>query len=84
MKKKYIKPMVEIERYALDASIAANCGNVVTLGPGNSQNSTCKEFRGDEEVAMLAIGSTSFYEVGDGDTSCDCYYSSSGAGYFTS
>ena len=32
MKKTYVAPDLEIERYELDASIASNCATVVTMG----------------------------------------------------
>lgn len=89
MKKSYTKPMVEIEVYELSASIAANCGTIVKLGPEAPNKEVCSEF--DDAFEVLAItpgigimstGGTPFYA--DGAANCDCYYSSGGEGYFTS
>ena len=85
MKREYVKPMIEIERYELDASIAANCGNTVTLGPGDYDDYVCKEFEDAFDVASYSARSagTPFYDGTTGPV-CDCYYSSGGNGYFTS
>lgn len=85
MKKVYSKPQVEIEVYQLSAAIAANCGNTVTLGPYAEGKVTCDEFKDAFEVYSVtpyATGNTPFYS--DNSANCDCYYSSGGAGYFTS
>lgn len=91
MKKIYNKPLVEIETYALSASIAANCGNVISLGPEAPGKETCQEFDdgfGDffsinPGLSTMAVGGTPFYtDVEDCD--CTCYYSSGGGIYFTS
>lgn len=85
MKTGYIKPKIEIEKYELNASIAANCGPIVSIGPDDGNGNTCKEFVGswEEPLMTLSLG-TSFYENGAGVIPCDCYYSSGGEGYFTS
>ena len=90
MKKSYIKPLIEIETYALNASIAASCGNKVTLGPETPGYEVCKEFEDAFEVFAVIpglgiqseIAGTPFYS--DGKANCDCYYSSGGGLYFTS
>lgn len=86
MNKVYEKPWIEIEYYTLDASIAANCGNIVTLGPDTAvdANDACHEFEGDFGVYSARSGNTSFYAADAKIIGCDCYYSSSGQGYFTS
>lgn len=86
MRKAYVKPSIEVERYTLDASIAANCQEIVTLGPGIDEYGTdvCKEFYGlFGEFSMFSSRGTSFYQSG-GVFTCDCYYTSGGEGYFTS
>lgn len=87
MKAGYTKPMIEIEKYELDASVAANCGPIVTLGPGTgTPESVCDEFEGAFDVSAYGLqrsGGNSFYESGSA-YACDCYYSSGGEGYFTS
>ena len=89
MKKIYAKPMIEIESYALSASLAANCGETVNLGPEAPGKDTCSDF--DDAFEMFAVipgvgiqstGGTPFYS--DGAANCDCYYSSGGGVYFTS
>ena len=93
MKKIYAKPLIEIETYALNASIAANCGSVVSLGPegiGVEEASVCQEFKDGFNVFAVIpglgiqseIAGTPFYS--DGKANCDCYYSSGGGLYFTS
>ena len=88
MKKAYMKPALEIECYKLDQSIAGNCKSIVNWGPGNELTGMemCDEFKDSWEVnsiggiGLMSVG-TSFYESG---STCDCYYSSGGQGYFTS
>lgn len=84
MRKTYFKPMVEIEAYTLKESIAANCGDIVKIGPGDYSGYACE---GMDIFAMPVVGnsvlSTSFYDGSDGPA-CDCYYSAGGEGFFTS
>ena len=90
MKKTYAKPVIEIEAYTLSASLAATCGNAVTLGPEAPGKITCDEFKDAFEVVSVIPGigimsitkNTPFYA--DGAANCDCYYTSGGLGYFTS
>lgn len=91
MKKSYAKPTIEIEVYELNAAIAANCGNVITLGPGipgSAEYVQCDEFKNSgflnilPEYGLNSTGTTPFYS--DGAKNCDCYYTSGGKGYFTS
>lgn len=89
MKKQYVKPYVEVEVYELDAAIAANCGQIISLGPEAPGKTTCEEFEGAFDVFSLrpyastnSAGGTPFYD--DGAAHCDCYYSSGGGTYFTS
>lgn len=82
MKREYIKPMIEIERYEMNTSIAANCGTVVSQGPAVGDHTACKEYEDIWEDFSISIyaAQTSFYD----DGTCECYYSSSGEGLFTS
>ena len=90
MKKLYAKPVIEIETYELSASIALNCQNKVNIGPEAPGHEPCTGFDDDYEIVSIIPGvgimsnteRTSFYN--DGSNNCDCYYSSSGLGYFTS
>lgn len=86
MKKTYSKPVVVIEVYEMNTDIAANCGQVLTLGPEAPGYMICDEFKGafgdDDDFATFSLRNTPFYE--DGAANCDCYYTSGGKGYFTS
>lgn len=81
MKKEYLKPTIEVETYTLDASIAANCRTIISMGPGDpfTGKEVCDEFGGS--MGNFSINTTpgSFYQ-----NSCACYYSAGGQGYFTS
>lgn len=84
MNKVYEKPWIEIEYYTLDASIAANCKDVVAIGPDNigTGQKACDGWKNDYgEFSLYSITNSSFYNEG---SICDCYYSSGGEGYFTS
>lgn len=86
MKKTYQKPLIEIEAYQLDASIAGACGTVVTLGPGDYQNHVCEEYKdifGMQAIQPIQTNATPFYDGVDGDA-CDCYYSAGNGGLFSS
>lgn len=81
MKKAYQKPCMEMELYALDASIASNCSNTVTLGPALGEHSACKEYDfGSFSMVRPYSERTSFYD----DYTCTCYYTAGGDGLFTS
>ena len=88
MKKEYMKPHVEVEVYELDAAIAANCGQVISLGPEAPGKETCEEFKDAFEVFSFRPDSkarssgNAFYA--DGSAYCDCYYTSGSNNYFTS
>jgi len=88
MKKRYVKPSIEMEVYELDASIAGNCGIVVDNGPAMGSHEVCES---DAELAPFGaagiatfstrpIYNIHFYE----DTDCDCYTTGSDNGYWTS
>ena len=85
MKTGYEKPVMEIERYELDSSIAANCGVTVSSGPEDFQGNICDEFKDSMEVVSYGIRNSGapFYDGTTGPV-CDCYYSSGGQSYFTS
>lgn len=81
--------MIEFEAYELNASIASNCSIVVSNGPAVGNHELCEDY--DDPFAMAlqntrslystyAVKNVQFYE----DTNCDCYYSSSDSGYWTS
>lgn len=83
MKKGYVKPSMEIEKYELNASIASNCGPVVTMGPGDFNHYVCEKFEGSFGTWSARSKGPSFYDGTDGPA-CDCYYTTGGEGYFTS
>lgn len=77
MKKDYIKPIIEIEEFELNAAIAAGCTNIVTLGPGDPEHQdVCDEYEG---LLRNRSYSNPFYE-----TSCTCYLSAPGESLATS
>lgn len=83
MKRVYNTPVVEVERYQLETSIAANCdpSKIVTLGPSDESHSACEEFDdGGLGISTYSL-EVSFYDKGN---TCTCYYSAGGEGYFTS
>ena len=87
MKKTYRKPELEVEQYTLDMSIASNCATVVSNGPAVDHHQQCDDyddpFEGTDEFAFFrGPYNVSFYN--DTATVCDCYYTSSGHGYWTS
>lgn len=76
MKRAYEKPMVEIEEFQLNESIAA-CDQKVTFGPDDTTG-VCGDygFGGDPFARSMKI--EPFYENG-----CMCYYTApKGSGYF--
>lgn len=85
MKKPYMIPDFEIERYELNTSIASGCGTIVKNGPEINEHTACEGFEdifGEEDPFARGArsGGASFYD----DGSCRCYYSSGGEGYWTS
>ena len=88
MKKEYSKPRIEIEAYELDASIAANCGAIISFGPPAPGKTTCDEFKGafggDDDWGTFSVKNSHTPFYADGAANCDCYYTSGNSGYFTS
>lgn len=89
MKKVYAKPRVEVEVYQVEAAIAANCSQIISLGPEAPGKTPCEEFEGAFDVfgikpgiSIFSAGGTPFYD--DGSANCDCYYTSGDGSYFTS
>ncbi len=91
MKKIYITPCVEIEKYELDKSIAIGCDPVIDLGPGYPGETACKNWHenGDfgEEIPKISMytdsGHKSFYDNVP-NCGCDCKYTAGNSGYFKS
>ncbi len=82
MKLKYEKPMLEVENYELDASIASNCQMVVNSGPAHPEHSPCEDYYELIGLPMPNTYGVNRYNV-DFYDDCDCYYSASGI-FFTS
>lgn len=85
MKKRYEAPLLEVERYELDANIASNCRIVVSNGPEIGDHKGCEDYKDPFSTATYslnreAIYNVQFYE----DTNCDCYTTGSDYGYWTS
>lgn len=83
MKKVYQKPCMEMELYALDASIASNCRTVINSGPEHNGQDMCSDYRDLMGINSYNLYSNphnvNFYE----DPNCDCYTTSTGE-FFTS
>ena len=82
MKKIYEKPMLEVEHYELDTSIASNCGYVVTSGPAHPDHDPCEDYYDLIGMPMPYNTNAVKYNI-DFYDDCDCYYSASGI-FFTS
>lgn len=88
MKKRYEKPLLEIEEYELNMSIAYNCAMVVSNGPAVGSHTLCSDYGAKDPFEMDdegdAVMAASVYNVSFYEESCDCYYSAGGEGYWTS
>lgn len=86
MKKTYVAPDLEIERYELDASIASNCATVVTMGDygGGAGEPACDDYLALVDKSDSSTWSLRPYNVSFWENTCDCYTTAGGAGYFTS
>lgn len=82
MKLKYEKPVLEVENYELDTSIASNCGIVVTSGPKHEKHAPCEDYYDLIGLPMPNSTEGPKYNI-DFYDDCDCYYSASGF-FFTS
>lgn len=86
MKKRYIKPSIEVDIYSLDTSIASHCGIVVSNGPELGDHKPCSDYEDPFGSGAASIMSSDpkhnvhFYE----DTNCDCYTTGGDYGYWTS
>lgn len=89
MKKIYIKPSMEIEKYELSQSIANNCITTVKMGPGvlnHPEFTECDDYyekAGEDKIVGIAAMSLSSNVDFWTEDSCDCYYSAGGT-FFTS
>lgn len=86
MKKTYIKPMLEVENFELNASIASNCATVVSMGPEAPGHAPCKDYYdnvdepNEPDFSKFSLRyNVDFWEK----ETCLCYYSASGT-FFTS
>lgn len=88
MKKVYEKPLVEIEVYTLDCSIASNCALVVNMGPeATNAIKVCDDYY-EKTGESRSTNGVSAYSLPHNvqfwsEETCDCYYSA-GSGCFTS
>lgn len=86
MKLRYEKPMLEIDIYELDTSIASNCRYVVDMGPEvpGGRNGCDSYYEISGETRTFALTPRGNYNVDFWqELNCDCYTSASGQ-YFTS
>ncbi len=85
MKKAYIAPALEIERFELNSAVATGCTIKVDFGPDPSMNDggkICDSFGDPFGTSVASDGPVAFYE--SSSSTCDCYYASSGNVYVTS
>lgn len=82
MKKRYEKPILEVDAYELDTSIASNCRYVVKMGPEYGDHKLCEDYLEYEPFSVPGQVSPMAYNV-DFWENCDCYTGASGQ-YFTS
>lgn len=85
MKKAYVAPSLEIELYQLDANIAGNCAVVVTMGDyGGSgpDEKFCEDY--GNIVGISLMSAPPVYNVNFWESTCDCYTTAQGDGFFTS
>lgn len=83
MKKVYVTPYVEFERYELDANIASSCTIVVSNGPEMEGHKQCEDYY-DPFVMGASLYNDRVYNVQFySEENCDCYYTA-GEGYWTS
>ena len=75
MKKAYEAPMLEIEEYCLDTSIAANCQEILT-----DRDMACYDQWMDQNTEPASLGNS----FDDDGVQCDCYYQAGGEGFFAS
>lgn len=87
MRKEYVKPVLVLEYYQLNQSIAA-CNAPINFGPGvEGIHETCSDWGGAFplmrwDLSIQANSGTSFYESGVGG--CDCYYTAGGEQFIQS
>ena len=75
LKKAYEAPMLEIEEYCLDTSIAANCQEILT-----DRDMACYDQWMDQNTEPASLGNS----FDDDGVQCDCYYQADGEGFFAS
>lgn len=84
MKKPYMIPDFEVERYELNTAIAANCSTIISNGPEMDGHEVCEGYEDMFETPVFRARTLStdapFYDEG----TCYCYYSSGGDGFWTS
>lgn len=85
MKRVYEAPVLEIEIYQLDANIASNCTVVVNMGDegGSTGQPACDDYLGMVGRTRSNISSYA-YNVNFWESTCDCYTTAGGPGFFTS
>ena len=67
VKKVYIAPMLEIERYVLNSNIAQHCNIVVHNGPEDENYSQCSDYVDPFSSYSMRKQNVNFRE------NCDCY-----------
>ena len=86
MKRVYEAPVLEIEIYQLDANIAYNCAVVVNMGDegGGTGQPACDDYLAMVGKPTISSFSAREYNVNFWESTCDCYTTAGGDGFFTS
>lgn len=88
MKKLYNKPEVKIEFFTMNENIAAGCGNVVNLGPGDGSHDRCSDYPDmPDEISLFAWNPGDHMDALNANFypgSCECYMNAGDTTLFTS
>ena len=93
MKKKYEKPVIEIEEYHLSDKIATGCKTIVDIGPGyywpadGTYKSECDYYKSRRTGVSSASSNVSWYGEDDWEyayTNCTCYHTAGDSTLLTS
>ncbi len=86
MKKEYQAPVVLIETYKLNQSIANHCGEVVHNGPALGDHEECDDWREKHPFDFLSLGNDYYTQQSSYNVLfyedvkvCDCYTTGNGS-----
>lgn len=84
MKKAYEAPKLEFEVYELNQMIASNCAAVINSGPEHNGKDACQDWLDLIGITTYSAKAPAYNIEFYQDTNCDCYYSATDNGFFTS